>query len=750
MNSTEVMKRDKQYIMGTYARNELCIEKGMGATCYSPEGKKYIDFSSGIGVNALGFAHPEWTAAVAAQAGMLQHTSNLFYTKPCGELAELLIKRTGFSKVFFCNSGAEANEGAIKTARKYSHMKYGNERYEIITLVNSFHGRTLATITATGQEDYHKYFDPFVEGFVYAEANDYGDLAAKVSDKTCAIMVEFVQGEGGVNTLDQGYIRAIADLCKEKDILFIADEVQTGIGRTGKLFAYQHYGIKPDLVTMAKGLGGGLPIGGILFNESCDSVLQPGDHGTTYGGNPVACAGGLAVLKKMDEAFLKTVAEKGAYMRSIIEKMAGVEKVTGLGLMLGIAPKAKDAKEVVKSALDTGLIVLTAKDKVRLLPPLNITDEELEEGLKLLEAALKNEEHAAYLILEDGTVYEGKGFGAKGSAIGEVVFTTGMTGYQETLTDPSYYGQLVTQTFPLIGNYGINEVDGESEKAWMKGYIVREWCEEPSNFRCGATLDEYLKTQNVVGIYDIDTRALTKKTREHGVMNGAITTELPGDMGEFLKKLRTYTIKNAVSSVSCTEKTFHQAEDAKFHVVLLDYGAKTNILRSLLERGCSVTVVSHNTTAEEIKEMKPDGIMLSNGPGDPAENKAAIAELKKLMSTEIPIFGICLGHQLLALANGAKTEKLKYGHRGANQPVVDRLRDRVFITSQNHGYAVLGNTMDEAVGFVSHHNANDGSCEGITYKNGKAFTVQFHPEACSGPLDTKYLFDTFIAMMNQE
>ena len=279
----------------------------------------------------------------------------------------------------------------------------------------------------------------------------------------------------------------------------------------------------------------------------------------------------------------------------------------------------------------------------------------------------EKKDRAAYLILEDGTVYRGKGFGAEGTTIGEVVFTTGMTGYQETLTDPSYYGQIVTQTFPLIGNYGLNEFDGESAKAWAKGYIVREWCEEPSNFRSKYTLEEFLKMNNVIGIYDIDTRALTKKIREHGVMNGAIASELPVNMDAFLKELKAYVIRDAVKSVSCKEKTFYPAEDEKYRVVLYDYGFKANILRSLLQRGCSVTVVPYNTTAAEIRELGPDGIMLSNGPGDPSENIEPIKILNELMNTGIPIFGICLGHQLLALANGAKTEKLKYGHRGANQ-----------------------------------------------------------------------------------
>ena len=389
MNSNNMKERDGQYVLGTYARNDLCIAKGTGSTCYSPEGKKFIDFSSGIGVNSLGFSDEGWVNAVAKQAGTLQHTSNLFYTEPCGELAEILIKRTGFDKVFFCNSGAEANEGAIKAARKYSFMKYGKDRYEIITLKDSFHGRTLATITATGQDGYHIYFDPFVEGFLYAEANNIGDIKEKLSERTCAVMIELVQGEGGVNTLEADYVKTVVELCKEKDILVIVDEVQTGIGRTGTLFAYEQFDLTPDLVTMAKGLGAGLPIGGILFNKSCSDVLKPGDHGTTFGGNPVVCAGGVEVLNRLDESFLKQVAEKGAYMKAEIEKMDGVSKVTGLGMMLGVSLKEKEAKEVLNRALELGLITLTAKEKIRLLPPLNITKEELEEGLELLKKALK-------------------------------------------------------------------------------------------------------------------------------------------------------------------------------------------------------------------------------------------------------------------------------------------------------------------------------------------------------------------------
>ncbi len=389
MNTNQIMERDRQYILGTYRRNELCISKGSGSVCWSPEGKRYIDFSSGIGVNSLGYSDEGWVDAVTRQLRTLQHTSNLFYTEPCGALAEILVNRTGFDKVFFCNSGAEANEGAIKAARKYSLQKYGAGRYDIITLQNSFHGRTLATITATGQDDYHKYFDPFMEGFVYSKLNDHEDLKGKITDRTCAVMAELIQGEGGVNRLEEDYVRELHDLCKEKDILLIIDEVQTGIGRTGKLFAYEHFGIRPDMVTMAKGLGAGLPIGGILFGESCSHVLQQGDHGTTFGGNPAVCAGAIEVLNRIDNKFLDQVAKKGDYMKSRIEKMDGVDMVTGLGLMLGVSLKDKEAKEVVKNALELGLITLTAKSRIRLLPPLNISDEELDEGLELLEKAIR-------------------------------------------------------------------------------------------------------------------------------------------------------------------------------------------------------------------------------------------------------------------------------------------------------------------------------------------------------------------------
>ena len=357
----------------------------------------------------------------------------------------------------------------------------------------------------------------------------------------------------------------------------------------------------------------------------------------------------------------------------------------------------------------------------------------------------------AWLVLADGSVWEGWSFGAQGTSIGEIVFTTGMTGYQEVLTDPSYYGQIVTQTYPLIGNYGINLEDMESAASHVKGYIVREWCEQPSNFRVAMDIDQYLKKQKIIAVSGIDTRQLTKKLREYGVMNGAVTTEYDHiDQKKLMEEIRSFVIADAVQSVTCRQITEQKCEQGRHRVILMDFGYKRNIVRSLHKRGCDVTVVPSWTKAEEILAMKPDGIMLSNGPGDPQENTAVIGEIKKLFDQTVPIFGICLGHQLTALANGARTVKLKYGHRGANQPVRDLAHDRTYITSQNHGYAVQGDTLDPAAGQVSHVNANDGTVEGIRYKNRPCFTVQFHPEASAGPRDTAYLFDEFIAMMEKE
>lgn len=389
MNSEAIKARDAACVLGTYARTELCICKGKGARCWSPEGKEYIDFSSGIGVNALGFCDEEWTAAVSCQLAALQHISNLFYTEPCGELAELLTDKTGMSKVFFANSGAEANECAIKAARKYGNARDGKRRNQIISLENSFHGRTMATITATGQEEYHKHFDPFSPGFSYAEAGNIRDFHQKKTDKTCAVILELVQGEGGVNVLPKEYISEVAAICRQEDILLIIDEVQTGIGRCGTLFAYEQYSISPDMVTMAKGLGGGLPVGGVLFNEKCAGILNPGDHGSTYGGNPAACAGGVVIQKRLSEDFLSEIRRKGEYMKNKILQMENVSDVTGLGLMLGVKICGETAKNVMNRGIENGLILLTAKDKVRILPPLSITDEEIDRGLEIFEKVLK-------------------------------------------------------------------------------------------------------------------------------------------------------------------------------------------------------------------------------------------------------------------------------------------------------------------------------------------------------------------------
>ena len=345
-----------------------------------------------------------------------------------------------------------------------------------------------------------------------------------------------------------------------------------------------------------------------------------------------------------------------------------------------------------------------------------------------------------YLILQDGQVFEGVRFGAETDTVGELVFTTGMCGYVETLTDPSYAGQIVMQTYPLIGNYGIIREDFEGA-CCVKGYVVREYCDTPSNFRTDCDLDTYLKEQGVPGLCGVDTRELTRIIREHGVMNAAICDEIPAD----LTPIKTYAITGVVEAVSCKEPDRYQAEgEERFRVSLLDYGAKRNIVRELQKRGCTVTVLPATTSAEEILAADPDGVMLSNGPGDPAENTYQIEQIRKLLG-KVPMFGICLGHQLTALAAGGSTYKLKYGHRGMNQPVRDLNGVRTYITSQNHGYAVDGDTVK--LGKVRFVNANDGTCEGIDYPELKAFTVQFHPEACTGPKDTSFLFDRFVELM---
>ena len=345
-----------------------------------------------------------------------------------------------------------------------------------------------------------------------------------------------------------------------------------------------------------------------------------------------------------------------------------------------------------------------------------------------------------YLILQDGRVFEGFRFGAEADTVGELVFTTGMCGYIETLTDPSYAGQIVMQTYPLIGNYGIIREDFEGA-CYVKGYVVREYCGAPSNFRTDCDLDTFLKEERVPGLFGVDTRELTRIIREHGVMNAAICDEIPAD----LTPIETYAVTGVVEAVSCKESSVHPAEvEERFRVSLLDYGAKRNIVRELQKRGCTVTVLPATTSAEEILAAGPDGVMLSNGPGDPAENTYQIEQIRKLLG-KVPMFGICLGHQLTALAAGGSTYKLKYGHRGVNQPVRDVEGVRTYITSQNHGYAVDSDTVK--LGKVRFANANDGTCEGIDYPELKAFTVQFHPEACTGPKDTSFLFDKFVELM---
>lgn len=356
-------------------------------------------------------------------------------------------------------------------------------------------------------------------------------------------------------------------------------------------------------------------------------------------------------------------------------------------------------------------------------------------------------DNKAYLILENGDVFEGRRFGAAGDIIGELVFATGMVGYLETLTDCSYHGQIVVQTFPLIGNYGVIPEDFESDRVAVRAYIVKSWCESPSNFRSQGDLDTFLKEQNVIGLYDVDTRALTRIIREKGVMNGVIVGSLENvDM----EAVRNYRIVNAVDAVSSKDVHVLQPEgEARYRVALLDYGYKRNIVNELLKRGCELTVYPHDTHADTILATKPDGIMLSNGPGDPAENVFAIEQLRRLMEAGVPIFGICLGHQLLARANGFRTDKLKYGHRGGNQPVRDEVDGRIYITSQNHGYAVVAESLDERIAKPRFTNVNDGTNEGVDYLAYPAFSVQFHPEACCGPQDTMFLFERFLDMMKE-
>ena len=377
------------YVMNTYGRFGVALEKGNERSCVDENGKEYIDFGSGIGTNSLGFCDSRWADAVCAQVRSIQHTSNYYYTKVQADFAEKLCKTAGYSKVFFGNSGAEANERAIKLARKYSFDKYGRGRHNIVTLVNSFHGRTLCTLAATGQEIFHNYFFPFPEGFIYAMANDMTDLESKL-DGACAVMLEFVQGEGGVIPLEREFVNFVFDICAKKDILVIADEVQTGTGRTGSFLASENYGVKPDITTLAKGLAGGIPIGACLASERLSRVLTKGTHGSTFGGNPIACAGGSAVIDRITSpGFLDEVRAKGKYFKEKLEGLDEVESVTGTGLMIGISLKTKSASDIAAEALENGLLVLTAKDKIRLLPPLNITYGEIDKGMEILKNILE-------------------------------------------------------------------------------------------------------------------------------------------------------------------------------------------------------------------------------------------------------------------------------------------------------------------------------------------------------------------------
>ena len=384
MNNMSITSIDKEYVAGTYGRFPVELVCGRGSILTAADGKEYIDLGSGIGVTAFGFADEAWTRAVSEQAMKLQHVSNLYYTEPCAKLAQLLCEKTGMKKVFFSNSGAESNECAIKVARKYSAMKKGADCFTIITLLSSFHGRTLTTLAATGQDHFHKDFKPLTPGFAHVPANDIDALTEAVASLNPAgIMLECVQGEGGVNPLTPEFVRAAARLCSDNDIPLMIDEVQTGNGRTGRLYAYQHFGISPDIVSTAKGLGGGLPIGATLMSEKVQNVLQPGDHGSTYGGNPVCCAGALSVIGRLDEDFLAAVRRKSGYVVAALENAPGIESVSGLGLMIGIKT-AKPAKEVVSKCLERGVLCLTAKDKVRLLPALNIPMDDLCRALDVL------------------------------------------------------------------------------------------------------------------------------------------------------------------------------------------------------------------------------------------------------------------------------------------------------------------------------------------------------------------------------
>ena len=390
MTHEELVKLDHQYTLQTYGRFDVDIDHGKGARLWDLAGKEYVDFTAGIGTASVGYGNQRWAKAITDQALKLGHISNLFYNQPYARLAQTLCQRSGMAGAFFGNSGAESNEGAIKLARKYSFDKYGKGRGTILTLKNSFHGRTVTTLAATGQDVFHNYFFPFVDGFINVEANNIEDLKAKLDDTVCAVMFEYIQGEGGVVPLEQKFVDAIFELCAERDVLTISDEVQTGVGRTGKFLAGDNFGKKADIITLAKGIAGGIPMGACLSGDKCAGVLTPGTHGSTFGGNPIACAGAIEVLKKAaDPIFLSQVADKGRYIAEKLKEIPEVESVTGMGLMIGIKLKTKNAKDILNAALEHGLLILTAKEKLRLLPPLTISYEDIDRGLEILAELLK-------------------------------------------------------------------------------------------------------------------------------------------------------------------------------------------------------------------------------------------------------------------------------------------------------------------------------------------------------------------------
>lgn len=386
---SDIIKTDREFVANTYARFPLALKEGSGSLVYDESGREYIDMGSGIGVTSFGIADEQWRAAVTAQLGRLQHMSNLYYTEPCAELARLLCEKTGMKKVFFANSGAEANECAIKTARKWGSENKGKEYSTIITFENSFHGRTITTLAATGQEHYHEDFQPLTPGFVYAKASELESVKKLVAEnKVCAVMFECIQGEGGVIPLSEEFVQGLARLAEEENFLLIADEVQTGNGRTGELYAYMNFGIKPDIVSTAKGLGGGLPLGACLMGDKTENTLKFGDHGSTFGGNPVCCAGALSIIGRIDEELLSQVKYKSEYIIGQLSGAEGVESVSGMGLMLGVKTK-RPAADVLKKCMENGVLCLTAKDKLRLLPALNIPMDALERAVEIIKTACK-------------------------------------------------------------------------------------------------------------------------------------------------------------------------------------------------------------------------------------------------------------------------------------------------------------------------------------------------------------------------